>query len=58
MMAPAVHASETPNAWPMPSKATPMVAIVVHDEPDNSEIKAQMMHDDTRKNWGDMICTP
>ena len=58
MMAPAVQASETPKAWPMPNRATPMVAIVVHELPESSDTRAQMMHDDTKKNCGDMICTP
>ena len=57
-MDPAVHASLAPKACPMPSKATPMVAIVVHDEPDSSDTSAQMTHDDTRKNYGDITCTP
>ena len=55
MMAPAVHASLTPNACPMPSRATPMVAMVVHELPDSSDTRAQMMQALTRKNLGDRI---
>ena len=58
MMAPAVHASDMPNAWPMPNSATPMVAIVVHELPDSSDTKAQMAHALTRKNCGDRILIP
>ena len=35
-----------------------MVAIVVHELPESSDTSAQMMHADTRKNCGDIICTP
>jgi hypothetical protein len=58
MMAPAVHAVLMPSASLMPSKATPIVATVVHELPDSKETKAQMTQALTRKNWGDMICTP
>ena len=58
MMAPAAQASEMPRAWLMPKSATPMVAIVVHELPESTETKAQMMQALTRKNCGDMICTP
>ena len=57
-MAPAVHASETPKACPIPNSATPMVAIVVHELPDDKDTRAQMAHDDTRKYCGDINCTP
>ncbi len=33
IIAPAVHACGTSNASPIPSKATPIVATVVHDDP-------------------------
>ena len=58
MMAPAAHASDMPSAWPIPNRATPMVAIVVHELPDSTDINAQMTHADTRKNWGIISCTP
>ena len=58
MMAPAVHASDMPSAWPMPMNATPMVAIVVHELPESTDTSAQMMHEVKRKNWGEIICTP
>ena len=35
-----------------------MVAIVVHELPESSEIKAQMMQALTRKKLGERICTP
>ena len=42
----------------MPNSATPMVAIVVQELPESSEINAQMMQALNRKNFGDKICTP
>jgi hypothetical protein len=42
MIAPAVHAVLMLKASLMPSKATPMVAMVVHELPDSSDTKAQM----------------
>ena len=58
IMAPAVHASGTLRASPIPSKAMPMVAMVVHELPDISDTNAQMTHVLTKKKRGDMICTP
>ena len=44
MMAPAIQPSLKPNALPIPIKATPMVAMVVHEEPVSNEITAHIMH--------------
>jgi hypothetical protein len=35
-----------------------MVAMVVHDEPDISDTKAQMRHEESRKTAGCIICMP
>ena len=48
IMAPAIHPSSKPRARPMPMRATPMVATVVHDDPVSSETTAQMMHEAMR----------
>ena len=58
MMAPAVHACETPKASPTPSNATPMVAMVVHELPESNDTSEKMMQAVTKKNRGDRICTP
>ena len=50
MIAPAVQASDTPRACPIPSRATPIVAIVVQELPESKDTKAQIMHDEIRKN--------
>ena len=42
----------------MPMSATPMVAMVVHDDPVISDTTAQMAHEATRKNDGWRICNP
>ena len=58
IIAPAIQPSLKPNARPIPISATPMVAIVVHDEPVSNEITAQMMHDAGRKIEGWRIFRP
>ena len=58
MMAPAIHPSGNPIACPMPISATPMVAMVVHDDPVISDTTAQIAHEATRKNDGWRICSP
>ena len=58
IMAPAIHPSSNPNARPMPIRATPMVATVVHDEPVKSEMTAQMTHEASRKIDGWRILSP
>ena len=45
IIAPAIQPSSKPKARPIPISATPIVAIVVHDEPVKSDMTAQMMHD-------------
>ncbi len=49
MMAPATHPSGSPIASPTPIRATPIVAIVVHELPVMSDTTAQMPHEATRK---------
>ena len=58
MMLPAIHPSANPCALPMPIRATPMVATVVHDEPIIRLTKAQSRELLTRKTSGRMICMP
>ena len=58
MMAPAIQPSLKPCALPMPIKAIPIVAIVVHELPVITEISAQMMQVDARKKSGWIICIP
>ena len=58
MMAPAIIASLNPSARPMPSRATPMVAIVVQLLPIITDTAAQIRQADTRKKRGDMIFIP
>ena len=58
MMAPAVHPSSNPRARPMPSRAMPMVAMVVQEEPVMSETMALMIQAENRKMMGWMVCMP
>ena len=58
MIAPAVHPVEKPNASPIPIKAIPMVAIVVHELPVMTETMAQMIQQEARKNVGLNTCIP
>ena len=58
MIAPAVHATEMPKASPMPIRATPIVAIVVHELPVITDTSAQIRHVMTKKNFGLMIWMP
>lgn len=57
-MAPAIQPSSNPCALPMPIRAMPMVAIVVHELPVMTDTTAQIAQHDTRKNFGWIICTP
>lgn len=57
-MAPAIHPSSNPCARPMPMRAMPMVAMVVHELPVMTLTMALMMQEDTKKTSGWMICTP
>ena len=58
IMAPATHPSSKPCALPMPIKAMPIVAMVVHDEPVITLTKAQIRHDDARNTSGCITCKP
>ena len=58
IIAPAIHPSSKPNARPIPISATPIVAMVVHDEPVSREITAQITHDAGRKIDGCRIFKP
>ena len=58
IIAPAIHPSLNPIALPMPISATPMVAIVVHDEPVSKDIMAQIIHDAGRNIEGLKIFNP
>ena len=57
-MAPAISGSLKPWALPMPIRATPMVAMVVHELPVATETIAHMMQAVTRKIRGLIICIP
>ena len=57
-MAPAVYGAGIPRASPIPIRAIPMVAMVVHEVPVITEIMLEMMHAQGRKKIGDIICTP
>jgi hypothetical protein len=52
IMAPAIHPGLNPITEPMPIKATPMVAIVVHELPVSTEMAAHTAQAITRKNVG------
>ena len=58
MMAPEIIPSEKPSARPLPRRATPMVAKVVHELPVITDITAQMTQADRRNTLGLMILTP
>ena len=58
IIAPAIIPSLNPCAFPMPSKATPIVAIVVHELPTVTETNAQITHAVRRNTFGLMILTP
>ena len=58
MMAPAIHPASNPMALPMPSRATPMVAMVVQELPVMTETMAQMMQHEARKKRGERMCRP
>ena len=57
-MAPAIHPSLNPCALPIPIKAIPIVAIVVHELPVITETKAQIIHVEARKKLGCITCIP
>ncbi len=52
MMAPAVYGAGIPRASPIPIRAIPMVAMVVHEVPVITEIMLEMMHaQGSEKDW-------
>ena len=57
-MAPAMSPSLNPSAFPMPIRATPIVAMVVQELPIISETRAQMMQAAARKIFGWMTRMP
>ena len=58
IIAPAIKPVFISIAWPMPSKATPIVAIVVHELPVASEIIALTMQAANRNMVGFNILSP
>ena len=52
IIAPAIQPSLKPIALPIPISATPMVAIVVHEEPVTNDTNAQIMQATPRKTFG------
>ena len=57
-MAPAVMASENPSARPMPSSATPTVAMVVQDDPVITDTSAHSTQAVRRNTLGLMMRMP
>lgn len=57
-MAPAIQPSSNPCAFPIPKRAMPMVAIVVHELPVMIDTNAQMMQVEVRKKSGCIIFIP
>ena len=57
-MAPPINPSEIPNAFPIPNKAIPMVAMVDQELPLANETIAQTIQVATRKTFGFNICKP
>ena len=57
-MAPAHRAGGMPRAFPIPNKAIPIVAMVVHEVPVITEISDEMIQAQGRKTAGDISCTP
>ena len=58
MIAPAIHPVEKPCASPMPTKAMPMVAIVVHELPVITDAMLQSTQQATKKKSVCMTCNP
>ena len=52
MIAPAIHPSSYPCALPIPSRAIPMVAMVVHELPVITDTIAQITQVETKKKVG------
>ena len=57
-MAPAIQPSSNPCAFPIPKRAMPMVAIVVHELHVMIDTNAQMMQVEVRKKSGCIIFIP
>ena len=57
-MAPAVQPGSKPCAVPMPIRATPIVAMVVHELPVITETSALMAHAAARNTAGKMTFIP
>ena len=58
MMAPAIHPSLSPEAVPMPTRATPTVPTVPHELPVASESKPQITHAANKNIPGSRIWSP
>ena len=58
MIAPAIMPSLKPSARPMPRRATPMVAMVVHELPIITDTSAHITQAVSRKNLGWISWTP
>jgi hypothetical protein len=58
IMAPAHRAGGIPKAPPIPRRAIPIVAMVVHEVPVITEMRDEMIQAQGRKTAGDIICTP
>lgn len=52
IIAPAIQPSLKPIALPIPISATPIVAIVVHDEPVTNDTNAHIMQATPKKTFG------
>lgn len=57
-MAPAVQPGSKPWAVPIPMRATPIVAIVVHELPVMTDIRALIAHAAARNTDGKMTFMP
>ena len=58
MMAPAMMPSSNPCALPIPIRAIPIVAMVVHELPVITDTSMHIMHDEARKKSGWIIFIP
>jgi hypothetical protein len=58
IMAPAQRAGGIPKASPIPRRAIPIVAMVVHEVPVITEMREEIIQAHGRKTAGDIICTP
>ena len=58
IMAPAIQPSSNPCALPIPRRAMPIVAMVVHELPVMMDTNAQITQVEVRKKSGCIICIP